>query len=188
MYLILTIDGYHQDGKQREWLSIHLLPIARMFYAVWGPIRLTRHLQKCAANRMTNLRRFIPKNPVSYTIILSDDEERWWFHAFSTMCMIFSPFGMADTRFRPARYQMELVLSCVIHETVNHSQNFVDPITGAHIQGMESGWNRVNTGLKSKRVSHEPTSVLPGRVYVDWLEGRQRRLSGSASNYTPWLS
>ena len=36
MYHIVTIDGYHQDGERWEWLPINLLPIAQMFYAVWG--------------------------------------------------------------------------------------------------------------------------------------------------------
>ena len=34
------------------------------------------------------------------------------------------------------------------HNTVNHSLHFVDPVTGVHIQHVESYWNRVKGKLK----------------------------------------
>lgn len=32
---------------------------------------------------------------------------------------------------------------CYVHQTVNHTQNFVDPSTGAHTQGVERMWREV---------------------------------------------
>ena len=120
-------------------------------------------------------------------------------------------FGMADTRFQPARYHMEVVRNrsrrtlvpiinrrlvgqnltvhsdmwqayanlplfvprCAVHETVNHTQNFVDPITGAHIQGMESGWNRVKYGFKKAKGCRRNRlqSYLDEYMWIDWRGG-----------------
>ena len=120
-------------------------------------------------------------------------------------------FGMADTRYRPARYHMEVVRNrdrrtlvpiinrhlvgrnvpihsdmwrayinlprfvpnCGLHETVNHTQNFVDPITGAHIQAMESGWNRVKYGFKKAKGCrrNRVQSYLDEFIWIDWRGG-----------------
>ena len=120
-------------------------------------------------------------------------------------------FGMADTRYRPARYHMEVVRNrnrrtlvpiinrhlvgrnvpihsdmwrayinlpryvpnCGLHETVNHTQNFVDPITGAHIQAMESGWNRVKYGFKKAKGCrrNRVQSYLDEFMWIDWRGG-----------------
>ena len=37
------------------------------------------------------------------------------------------------------------------HDTVNHSQNFVNPITGANTQAVESYWNKHKAYFKSIR-------------------------------------
>lgn len=34
------------------------------------------------------------------------------------------------------------------HQTVNHSQNFVNSVTGKHIQNVESYWSRMKKSFK----------------------------------------
>ena len=50
------------------------------------------------------------------------------------------------------------------HEWVNHSRNFVDPITGAHTQRIEGVWEiRIKQHLKIMRGCHK--DLLP--TYLD---------------------
>ena len=62
------------------------------------------------------------------------------------------------------------------HSTVNHSLEFVDPVTGVHTQHVESYWNRCKTRFKTMKGCHE--SQLPS--YLDEFMWRERH--GSAAN------
>ncbi|PIO75150.1 hypothetical protein TELCIR_02810 [Teladorsagia circumcincta] len=47
-----------------------------------------------------------------------------------------------------------------VHRTVNHSQNFVDPISGVHTQRIESAWSHIKRLIKKK-------NGLPGELWDD---------------------
>ena len=65
------------------------------------------------------------------------------------------------------------VLRCAIHLTVNHSRHFVDPITGAHIQGIESAWNRMKGYIKSAKGCRRDylQTFLNEHMWFDWQGG-----------------
>jgi transposase-like protein len=56
------------------------------------------------------------------------------------------------------------------HSTVNHSLNFVDPVTGTHTQHVESYWNRVKTKFKRMKGCHEEKLTS----YLDEFMWRER--------------
>ena len=56
------------------------------------------------------------------------------------------------------------------HGVVNHSLNFVEPVTGVHTQHVESYWCRVKTKLKRMRGCH--AHQLPR--YLDEFMWRER--------------
>ena len=56
------------------------------------------------------------------------------------------------------------------HHTVNHSLNFVDPVTGVHTQHVESHWNRVKLKLKAMKGCH--AHQVPS--YLDEFMWRER--------------
>ena len=62
---------------------------------------------------------------------------------------------------------------CAIHLTVNHSRHFVDPITGAHIQGIESAWNRIKGYIKSAKGCRRDylQTFLNEHMWFDWQGG-----------------
>ena len=70
-----------------------------------------------------------------------------------------------------AAYQRVQQLNVVAHyQLVNHSLNFVDPISGVHTQNVESYWNRVKTKFKRMKGVHE--QMLSS--YLDEFMWRQR--------------
>ena len=56
------------------------------------------------------------------------------------------------------------------HHTVNHTLHFVDPVTGVHIQNIESYWNRCKTKIKSMKGVRR--DMLPR--YLDEFMWRER--------------
>lgn len=46
------------------------------------------------------------------------------------------------------------------HQTVNHSVNFVDPVTGVHIQHAESNWSAAKDKFKKMKGNTNPDFLL----------------------------
>ena len=63
------------------------------------------------------------------------------------------------------------------HSTVNHSVTFVDPVTGTHMQTVESYWNRCKTKLKRMKgcMAHQVPSYLDEFMWRE-RHGTSRRL------------
>ena len=61
------------------------------------------------------------------------------------------------------------------HQTVNHQENFVDPITGVHTQSIESYWNRQKNFIKSMRGVRRPLL----KSYLDEFMWRERHSSNA---------
>ena len=60
------------------------------------------------------------------------------------------------------------------HETVNHSYNFVDPVTGAHTQDIEASWKRIKFDLiKMKNIPNH--SMQEYMYYYSWRLSLQRK-------------
>ncbi len=56
------------------------------------------------------------------------------------------------------------------HQTVNHSLQFVDPVTGVHTQNVESYWQRVKHKIKRMKGCH--AHQIPS--YLDEFMWRER--------------
>ena len=61
------------------------------------------------------------------------------------------------------------------HNTVNHSLNFVDPVSGTHTQNVESYWSRAKQKIKRMKGCH--AEQLPS--YLDEFTWRERHGSSA---------
>ena len=75
-----------------------------------------------------------------------------------------------------AYQQVQQVPAVTLHDTVNHSFHFVDPVTSVHTQNVESYWNRVKT--KFKRMEGVHADMITS--YMDGFMWRERQ-GGSAT-------
>ena len=69
-----------------------------------------------------------------------------------------------------AAYNIQQLPPVAQHDIVNHSLNFVYPVTGVHMQNVESYWNRVET--KFKRMKGVHADMLTS--YMDEFVWRER--------------
>ena len=63
----------------------------------------------------------------------------------------------------------------MVHNTVNHSLNFVDPVSGTHTQNVESYWSRAKQKIKRMKGCH--AEQLPS--YLDEFMWRERHGSSA---------
>ena len=66
------------------------------------------------------------------------------------------------------------VIPPYIHQSVNHTMHFVDPLTGAHMNHVENYWK--NLKMKFKAVSGTDRELIPS--YIDehnWRQFNEKR-------------
>ena len=70
------------------------------------------------------------------------------------------------------------------YQAVNHSIQFVNPVTGVHAQNVESYWNRAKIKLKRMRGCHEPE--IAG--YLDKFMCRERHGKSTRDTFNNIIS
>ena len=70
-----------------------------------------------------------------------------------------------------AYQQVQSLPNVAMHDTVNHSVEFVNSTTGTHTQTVESYWNRTKRRFKAMKGCH--ATMLPS--YLDEFLWRERR-------------
>jgi len=59
-----------------------------------------------------------------------------------------------------------------IHKTVNHSEHFIDSITGAKTQTIETLWRHVKNKYNIK--TRGATNILPSQLQEEWWRSLQK--------------
>ena len=77
-----------------------------------------------------------------------------------------------------------------VHQSVNHSMNFVDPHSGAHTQNIERTWREVRGGIprfgrKEKHMVGYLAEFLFKRQYVDYTERLHAFYTAVGQLYSP---
>ena len=59
------------------------------------------------------------------------------------------------------RAYFDVGISGYTHQTVNHSENFVDPVTGAHTQSVEGHWSCTKRMMRKQGVMNTSSNLFP---------------------------